>query len=156
MTAVVIKARRLGWSLVAFIAFLAGSLGAQEVLNNEAIMKMVKAGLSESSIIQLIQQQPGNYSTSLADILALRETGVPSAVIDAMIAKASRQAAPPKPASNAAAQPPRSEPAGSPLVTDVGVYYKKGDQWVELLPEVVNWRTGGVLKIHSVYGRCER
>jgi hypothetical protein len=31
-------------------------------------------------------------------------------------------------------------------VKEVGVYHKKGGEWVELLPEVVNWRTGSVLK----------
>lgn len=36
--------------------------------------------------------------------------------------------------------------AASLPVTEVGVYYKKGDQWAELFPEIVNWKTGGVLK----------
>ena len=30
--------------------------------------------------------------------------------------------------------------------TDVGLYAKRQGQWEELLPEIVNWKTGGVLK----------
>jgi hypothetical protein len=42
---------------------------------------------------------------------------------------------------------PVREPAGdvSP-VAEVGVYYRNGDMWADLMPEVVNWKTGGVLK----------
>ncbi len=31
-------------------------------------------------------------------------------------------------------------------MNEVGVYYKKGDAWTDLNPEVVNFKTGGVLK----------
>jgi hypothetical protein len=140
--------------VVVFIILLVSpGVSAQETLTNEAIVKMVKAGLSESTIISLIQQQPGNYSTKIADLMALKEAGVPNAVIDAMVAKASGQ----QPASSQAApaqssSQPAPDPSGVPPVTEVGVYYKKGDQWVELLPEVVNWRTGGVLKTFATAG----
>jgi hypothetical protein len=30
--------------------------------------------------------------------------------------------------------------------TEPGVYYKKAGAWMEMLPEIVNWKTGGVLK----------
>jgi hypothetical protein len=128
-------------------------LSAQEALTNDAIVKMVKAGLSESTIISLIQQQPGHYSTKIGDLMALKEAGVPNAVIDAMVAKASGQ----QPASSQAApaqssSQPAPDPSAVPPVTEVGVYYKKADQWVELLPEVVNWRTGGVLKTIATAG----
>ena len=31
-------------------------------------------------------------------------------------------------------------------VDEVGVYYQQHNQWNEMMPEVVNWKTGGVLK----------
>ena len=33
-----------------------------------------------------------------------------------------------------------------PQGVDVGVYYKKAGKWEEMLPDVVNWKTGGVVK----------
>jgi len=33
-----------------------------------------------------------------------------------------------------------------PADPDIGVYYRRGTGWEEMLPEVVNWKTGGVLK----------
>jgi hypothetical protein len=137
----------IGLAVLTSIFFLCGGMSAQEALTNEAIIKMVKAGLSESTIISLIQQQPGNYSIKVADLTALKEAGVPNAVIDAMVAKASGlKPAPPQSASPQASSQSTPANSGVPGVTEVGVYYKKGDQWVELQPEVVNWRTGGVLK----------
>jgi len=46
-------------------------------------------------------------------------------------------------ASNPAATAPKA--AVSP-VNEVGVYYMKSDAWADLPPEVVNFKTGGVLK----------
>lgn len=144
---------RLGLVVTAFVVVLSSGLRAQETLNNEAVLKMVKAGLSEGTIVALIQQQPGNYSTKPEDLLALKEAGVPNAILDAMVAKASGQkgASPQSPAAQATPQSGSNLPAVPPI-TEVGVYYKKGDQWVELLPEVVNWRTGGVLKNIATVG----
>jgi hypothetical protein len=42
---------------------LAVAFAQQEELNNEAILKMAKAGLSENVIITMVNQQPGRYST---------------------------------------------------------------------------------------------
>lgn len=142
-----------GLTVIAFAAFLLAGLRAQETLNNEAVLKMVRAGLSEGTIIALIQQQPGSFSTKPADLVALKEAGVPNAVIDAMVAKAAGQtAAPLTPAPPSAPPQPSADLTGVPAVTEIGIYYKKGDQWVELLPEVVNWRTGGVLKTIATAG----
>jgi hypothetical protein len=61
----------------------------------------------------------------------------------------------------AAAAPAASAPAPAggaldlsayPGIVEPGVYCKKGGQWVEVLPEVVNWRTGGVLKTIATAG----
>lgn len=39
-----------------------------------------------------------------------------------------------------------------PPVDEVGVYYQEGNNWVEMMPEVVNWKTGGVVKSLSTVG----
>jgi hypothetical protein len=114
-------------------------VGAQQVLNNEAIVKMVKAGLAEELIVSTIQSQPGSYSLGADDLIALKSAGVSDKILAAMLAKSTARTTSPAPA--AKEDPPFEAP-----VKEVGVYYKKGGEWVELLPEVVNWRTGGVLK----------
>lgn len=132
---------------ICFVVVVVPAISAtDESLTNETVIKMVKAGLSESTIVALIKQQPGNYATKPADLLALREAGVSSAVIDAIVAKASGQITPGEAAPVQTAPPQGGAAGGIPSVSEVGVYYKKGEEWVELLPEVVNWRTGGVLK----------
>ena len=37
-------------------------------------------------------------------------------------------------------------------INEVGVYYKKGDLWADLAPEVANFKTGGVLKTIGTAG----
>jgi hypothetical protein len=124
----------LGAALLAIFAV------AQSAMNNDAVIKMAKAGLSEDVILGSVNGQPGHYSTSADDLIALKSAGVSDKVIGAMIAKASGGGgtAPP-PAAAAAATAPGP-------VNEVGVYYKKADAWTDLAPEVVNFKTGGVLK----------
>ena len=46
------------------LAFLAG---AQDVLTNDSIVKMVKSGLGENLIVGMVQGQPGNHSLNPDD-----------------------------------------------------------------------------------------
>jgi len=126
---------------------------AQTVLTNDSIVKMVKAGLGESIVLTTIGSQPGRYATGPDDLIALKGAGVSDKIIAAMLAAGSNAppaipadgAAPPEP--TPAAPPPAAAPAGgAPLVAEIGVYYKKNDAWEDLNPEVVNFKTGGVLK----------
>ena len=49
-------------------------------------------------------------------------------------------------AAGAAANPVAAAPkAAAGPVNEVGVYYLKNDAWSDLAPEVVNFKTGGVL-----------
>ena len=128
-----------------FLLFcLAGAavVQAQETLTNDAIVKMVKAGLSEDVIVNVIGLQPGKYSLSPDDLIALKNANVSPRVITAMMNKSQSGAASPPPA----AVPPVAQTSQIPSVDEIGVYFKKGDKWAEVQPEVVNWKTGGVLK----------
>jgi hypothetical protein len=126
---------RSKFSLVV-IAFAALAF-AQLAMNNESVIKMAKAGLSDDVIVGSINGQPGSYKTSTDDLIALKTAGVSDKVIGAMISKSSGGAP-------AVAGAPAM--AGAGPVNEVGVYYKKGDAWTDLNPEVVNFKTGGVLK----------
>ncbi len=89
------------------IVFLAITplLYAQLELNNAAVIKMVKAGLSEDLVITTINLMPGSYDTSPEGLIALKSAGASDKVVGAIVAKASA-AAPPPPASVAPTPPP--------------------------------------------------
>ena len=115
--------------------FLAVCL-AQTVLTNDAVLKMAKAGLGEDILLSSVKAQPGRYTTSPEDLIALKSAGVTDKVIAAMMEKG---------ASGAGANPVAAA-AKPAAVNEVGVYYLKNDAWADLAPEVVNFKTGGVLK----------
>ncbi len=128
---------------VAFLLSLPALIGAQQVLNNEGIVKLVKAGLSEDLVVSMVNNQPGNYSLTADDVIALKQAGVSDKIIAAMVARGPATSIPSPGASPLPATPTM---ATQPTVIEVGVYYRKADQWIEVLPEVVNWKTGGAVK----------
>jgi hypothetical protein len=78
-------------------------------LDNDSIMRMVKAGLSESVIATLVGQQPGNYSVRADDLIALKHAGASDKIIEAIVAKTGSEL---NTAGNAAQHQPK-EAAGS-------------------------------------------
>jgi hypothetical protein len=116
-------------------------LAAQQAMNNDSVIKMVKAGLSDDIIVGSISSQPGQYDTSADGLIALKTAGASDKVVGAMIAKASGAA----PAAALAAAPASN--GLPPGIDEVGVYYKdKNGAWVEVPSEIVNFKSGGVLK----------
>jgi hypothetical protein len=115
---------------------------AQQAMNNDSVIKLVKAGLSDDLIVTTINASPANYDTSANGLIALKGAGVSDKVLSAIVVKSSGGA----PASSPAPTAPASNgfPAG---IDEIGVYYKnKSGAWVALMPEVVNFKTGGVMK----------
>ena len=79
-------------------------------------------------------------------MIKLKQSGISDKILGAMVTKASSPAAP-------LAQPATTGPASElPANADVGVYWKKAGVWTEMLPEVVNWKTGGVMKSVATVG----
>ena len=71
-----------------FAVLCAGSfLYAQEVLTNETILKLVKAGLSDDVIAGMVNNQPGKYSMDSDAVIVLKQAGVSDKVMTAMIGK---------------------------------------------------------------------
>jgi hypothetical protein len=62
---------------------------AQQTLNNDAVIKLVKAGLSEELIVTTINSQAGTYDTSADGIIGLKTAGVSDKVVSAIVQKAS-------------------------------------------------------------------
>src|SRR5215813_9365249 len=58
-----------------------------QALTNDSIIKLVRAGLSEGTIIAMVKTQPGKYSLSADDIIRLKRARVPENIIAAMIEK---------------------------------------------------------------------
>jgi hypothetical protein len=127
-------------ALVTVILAFCPLLVAQQSMNNDAVIKLVKAGLSDDLIVSTINASSGTYDTSANGLIALKGAGASDKVVTAILLKSSG-AAPAAPTQSAAGS---SLPAG---IDDVGVYYKdKSGAWTPLMPEIVNFKTGGVLK----------
>ena len=71
---------------IALLLVCALALG-QSLLDNETILKFVKAGIGEDTIVGMVNQQPGKYGLAAEEILALKDAGVSDKVIAAMIVK---------------------------------------------------------------------
>ena len=128
--------------VLAFMLFACPVLFAQQTLNNDTIVKMVKAGLSDELIITTITSKPGTYDTSTDGMVALKTAGVSDKIVAAIVQK--EAGVTPVATAVTGVGPASTLPAG---IDEVGVYYKdKSGAWVSLMPEVVNFKTGGFLK----------
>lgn len=87
---------------VLFLAFCS-FLTAQQVLNNDSIIKMSKAGLSDDLLVTTINASPGTYDTSPNGLISLKAADVSDKVVAAMVIKSSPP--PPVPAAAPVASP---------------------------------------------------
>ncbi|MGD0482921.1 MAG: hypothetical protein ABSA42_22325 [Terracidiphilus sp.] len=133
-------------------------LFAQQEMNNAAVIKLLKAGLSDDLIVTTIDASPGKYDTSADALTALRNAGADSKVISAVLMK-SAPGPPPSPAppislhDTAPAAPAWKMPAG---VTAIGVYFQGHDEsWKPVLPEPVNRKAAGKVKSVATEGKIK-
>ena len=99
--------------LSVFAAVGRGQTAAQpKPLVNADIVKMVKAGLAENTIVLAIQNKPSSFDTSPEELIRLKEQGVSQVVLNAML-NASNAA----PAAPAPSEPP---PAAQQTQADQG------------------------------------
>lgn len=110
-------------------------------LDNRAVLRMVAAGLSEDVIVGTILTRPGDYKLEADDLIQLKMNKVPDRVIEAMVKKVPFET-----------ETTREPHADSVPVSEVGVYFRDGHKWSDVKPEVVNWKTGGVVKHVSTIG----
>jgi hypothetical protein len=74
---------------ILFVAVCSLTL-AQQVMNNDGVIKLVKAGLSDDLVVSTINASPGAYDTSADGLVTLKNAGVSDKVIGAVVAKASK------------------------------------------------------------------
>lgn len=101
----------------------------QSALTNDAVVKMVKAGIGEDVIVSMVNTRPANYALTPETLIELKLAGVPDRVVTAMVAKCS----PPEGASglfggkpSGATPPPGTVSTGDPndpmAPHDSGIY----------------------------------
>jgi hypothetical protein len=109
---------------------------------------MSKAGLDDEVIIQQIKKNGQAFDLTTDQLIELKSNSVSNRVIQVMQDPGKADAAfAPSPATGKTAP---AEDSGLP--SEVGVYVKKKGEWVEIMPEVVNWKTGGVMKSVATAG----
>jgi len=110
-------------ALVAVLLVSSAALSAQnpaKALTNDDVVKMVAAGLPESTIVQVIQRGPTTFDTSPDALIKLKKQGITAPVMDAMLGvKASGTVTPPSaPTSN--------------VSSSKGVFVQIGNDWKRL------------------------
>lgn len=113
----------------------APKLAPAKAITNDAVIRMVKAGLGDDLIVQTISTQPGQYTTDPDSLVALKQAGVTDRVITAMVNRARI----------------RLTGAETPVVlsdvNEIGVYYKdRNGKWQAIDSEAVHIKSGGFLK----------
>lgn len=89
---------------------------AQKPLTNQDLVKMAKAGLSESVVVATIQANPGNYDTSTDGVIELKKNGVTDNEIRAILAaqQGGNGASAAPSANGGGAAPPAQAPPAAP------------------------------------------
>jgi hypothetical protein len=124
------------------------------------VLEMVQGGLPEDLIIAKLRKDKVAFDLTAQEMVQLKKAGVGDNVIKVMldpaaVVSAAAPAAPtPAPAPAAAPAPPTAPaaPTSPGPVTEIGVYFKKAGAWAELPPEIVTFKTGGVLKTIGTAG----
>lgn len=140
---------------------MAGCLFAGQLLTNQKIGDLVQAGVSTEEVIRIINSAPAvNFDLRPGSTDNLLNAGVGEDVIKAMAARESGPAVGLQRRIVPDSKPPRPntrESSDRSTVTEVGVYYRSDSgQWKRIMPEIANWKTGGVLKSASTLGIIKR
>jgi hypothetical protein len=146
-------------SLIAlvFLAFCS-FIVAQQALNNDAVIKLVKAGLSDDLIVSTINASPGTYNTSADGLITLQTAGASDKVVSAIVLKASGapQTVQAEPiASTASAGTNPDDPTAA---HEAGIYIYNpnapaGSKMSMLEPSVYSQgKTGGIFASAMTYG----
>lgn len=114
---------------VAALALLtATSLTAQEVLTNESLIALKKAGLSDSIIISKIKSSQTKFDVSTKGLIGLKNAGMSDQVIEAVVNAGSAATTP------AAAAPAAPAAAAAPAPARESIVHLIGGKSVELVP----------------------
>jgi len=128
------------------------TLTAQQTMNNDDVIKLVKAGLSDDLIVSTISSQAGKYNTSPEGLIALKNAGVSDKIVSAIVTKGSAPAPATAsvPAANNPNDPAQIHSPGIYILTtglDKHTYLTKIDH---VVPKEI--KTGGFMTAGITYG----
>lgn len=118
---------------LAVLTFTVVSLTAQQAAIRE-IETLIAAKIADDLIVERVKRSGKPPEMSTEDLIALKKAGASDGLIRQLLTVGT--SAPIAVTNNAPASGQR----------EIGVYYKRGDEWTELLAEVVNFKSGGALK----------
>jgi hypothetical protein len=122
--------------LISLSLTVATSVG-QEVLTNDSVVQMVKAGLPEALVIAKIRSTPTKFDLRAESLVSLKKSGVSDKVLEAMMAPGS----PASGAQAAAPTPPAGALASGSLRDRDAIYQLIEGKYVELFPTSANLET---------------
>ncbi|RZK20387.1 MAG: hypothetical protein EOO86_04490 [Pedobacter sp.] len=130
---IILKSRWIFTGL--FIAFFSATLSAQtksEVITNQSVISLVKAGLDKSIVIATINSAESKFDLSTAGIISLKKQGVHGDVISAMLTKTSGV----KASGSSSNAPPAEKPSAFGNL-DPGIYFADPNgKYTQLEPSV--------------------
>jgi hypothetical protein len=133
---------RLRLTLVLAVAALtllsATSLTAQDVLTNDSVIALKKAGLSDSLILAKVRSSATKFDTSTKGLIALKNAGISDQIIEAMVSHSGTAAAPAQQAA------PPAAAAATPGGARQSISYLSGGKAVELVAAIgsIEFSTG--------------
>ena len=137
-----IDSRRVRLTLVLAVAavmlFTATSLTAQEVLTNDSLVALKKAGLSDSIIIAKIKSSKTKFDVSTDGLIGLKKAGLSDQVIEAVVNAGAAPATPPAAATPA---PPAAPAAAAATASKETIYHLVSGKYVELNPAASSMET---------------
>jgi len=128
---------------------LACCAGAQDILTNESVVKMVKSGLSDDVVLSVVKSQAARYDLTPDQLIALKSAGVPDKVVAAMVEKGAT------PAGGKVVAGDANDPISS---HDSGIYLyakdRNGEYKLTVLEQAAyqGSKTGGMLGTALTYG----
>lgn len=126
---VVVLAAAVGLSLPGAVSL------AQEVLTNDSVIQMVKAGLPEAVVVAKIKSSATKFDLKTDSLVNLKKAGVSDKVLEAMVAAGSGSATTAMPA------PPAPAVAAGALKNQDVIYQLVGEKYIEMFPTAANLET---------------
>ena len=109
---------------------------AQEVLTNDSVVQMVKAGLPEAVVIAKIKSTATKFDLKTDSLVNLKKAGVSDKVLEAMVAAGSGS-----PTTGAMPTAPAPAVAAGALKNQDVIYQLVGDRYVEMFATSANLET---------------
>src|SRR5262245_51821757 len=111
------------------LASATAPVSAQEVMTNETVIQMVKAGFSESVILAKMRSSQTKFDTRTDALIELKKAGVPEKVMQAIVSGGAAPASAPA----AASAPAPAMAAPAPGGRRGPIYHVSGGKQVELI-----------------------